>query len=72
MPLPHVPLVTLLVSTQTLNAVLLVPLLVVMHLLSRDVETMGDHVVRPAVARAQLVVLALVVASVALILVPDG
>jgi Mn2+/Fe2+ NRAMP family transporter len=70
--LPHVPLVTLLVSTQTLNAVLLVPLLVVMHLLSRDVETMGEHVVRPLVARAQLVVLTLVVGSVVLIVVPVG
>ena len=36
------PLVSLLVSTQTLNAILLVPLLVVMHLLSRDRETMGS------------------------------
>ena len=67
--LPHVPLVPLLVSTQTLNAVLLVPLLVVMHLLSRDPETMGEYVVRPAVARAQLAVLVMVVACVALVLV---
>lgn len=37
-----VPLVSLLVSTQTLNAILLVPLLVVMHLLSRDREIMGS------------------------------
>lgn len=63
------PLVPLLVSTQTLNAVLLVPLLVVMHLLSRDPDTMGEYVVRPAVARAQLAVLVMVVASVALVLV---
>ncbi|HET9759379.1 MAG TPA: hypothetical protein VFP51_06480 [Nocardioidaceae bacterium] len=66
--LPHVPLVPLLVSTQALNAVLLVPLLVVLHLLSRDRETMGEHVVGPAVARAQLAVLVMVVACVALVL----
>ena len=69
MLLPHVPLVPLLVSTQALNAVLLVPLLVVLHLLSRDRETMGEHVVGPAVARAQLAVLVMVVACVALVLV---
>jgi len=51
--LPKVPLVPLLLSTQTLNAVLLVPLLVVLQLLSRDRETMGDLVVTRRVAAAQ-------------------
>ena len=66
--LPQVPLVPLLVSTQTLNAVLLVPLLVVMHLLSRDRDTMGDLVVSRRVAAAQAVVVALVCGCVVLIL----
>jgi NRAMP (natural resistance-associated macrophage protein)-like metal ion transporter len=67
--LPNIPLVPLLVSTQTLNAVLLVPLLVVMHLLARDREVMGDLVVSRGVATAQLVVVLLVTASVALLIV---
>lgn len=67
--LPRVPLVPLLVSTQTLNAVLLVPLLVVMHRLSRDRETMGDLVVSPGIAVAQVATLVMVCASVGLILV---
>ena len=65
---PQVPLVPLLVWTQTLNAVLLVPLLVVMHLLSRDQETMGDLVVNRGIAGAQLAVLAMVCGCVGLIL----
>ena len=65
--LPHVPLVPLLVSTQTLNAVLLVPLLVVMHLLSRDEGVMGKFVVSRGVAAAQLMVVLLVTASVAML-----
>ena len=67
--LPRVPLVPLLVSTQTLNAVLLVPLLVVLHRLSRDRETMGELVVRPVIALAQLVTVVMVCACVGLILV---
>mgnify|MGYP000567733508 CR=1 FL=1 len=57
---PGLPLVSLLVSTQMLNAVLLVPLLVLMTFLSRDVSVLGEHVV----PRAQLVVQGVVVAAV--------
>jgi NRAMP (natural resistance-associated macrophage protein)-like metal ion transporter len=67
--LPNVPLVTLLVSTQTLNAVLLVPLLVAMHLLSRDHEVMGEHVATRFTSAAQLLVLVGVSACVLLLLV---
>ena len=42
---PGIPLVTVLVSTQMLNAVLLLPLLVLMVRLSRDRLVLGDHVV---------------------------
>jgi Mn2+/Fe2+ NRAMP family transporter len=41
---PGVPLVPLLVLTQVLNALLLLPLLVLMYRLSRDDEVMGTHV----------------------------
>jgi Mn2+/Fe2+ NRAMP family transporter len=41
---PGVPLVPLLVLTQVLNALLLLPLLVLMYRLSRDDEVMGAHV----------------------------
>jgi Mn2+/Fe2+ NRAMP family transporter len=66
--LPHVPLVPLLVSTQTLNAILLVPLLVVMQLLSRDTDVLGRHVVNRWVASAQLLILLGVLASVVVLL----
>jgi len=39
--LPGIPLITLLVATQVLNAVLLVPLLVAMVGIGRDVDLMG-------------------------------
>lgn len=42
--LPGVPLVPVLVLTQVLNAVLLLPLLVCMHLLASDPEVMGEHI----------------------------
>ncbi|MBU3702148.1 MAG: divalent metal cation transporter [Acidimicrobiia bacterium] len=41
--LPGAPLVTILVATQVLNAVLLVPLLVFMVRVGRDAELMGPH-----------------------------
>jgi Mn2+/Fe2+ NRAMP family transporter len=66
---PHVPLVTLLVSTQTLNAILLVPLLVAMQLLSRDPDVLGQHIVNRWTAAGQLLVLLGVVASVSVLLV---
>lgn len=45
---PNVPLVTILVGTQVLNAVLLVPLLVLMIGLGRDRELMGRFAMRRA------------------------
>jgi Mn2+/Fe2+ NRAMP family transporter len=66
--LPQVPLMTLLVSTQTLNAVLLVPLLGAMQLLSRDRDVLGAHVVTRWTAAAQLLVLTGVIASVVVLL----
>ena len=66
---PAVPLVPLLVSTQMLNAVLLVPLLVLMTRLSRDTSILGGHVVTRRWAGVQLVVVVAVFACVGLLLV---
>lgn len=67
--LPGVPLIGILVLTQTLNAVLLVPLLVVMVRMSRDRHLLGDLTVPRRTYTLQLLVLAGVVLSVVLLLV---
>lgn len=66
--IPGIPLVRVLVSTQTLNAILLLPLLVLMQRLSRDRIVLGDHVVSAAWARVQAVVVLAVFICVALLL----
>jgi NRAMP (natural resistance-associated macrophage protein)-like metal ion transporter len=66
--LPGMPLLRLLVSTQTLNAVLLVPLLLLLLLLSRDRNLLGDHVVSRAQWTLQAVVLTAVLGCVLLLL----
>jgi Mn2+/Fe2+ NRAMP family transporter len=66
---PAIPLVPLLVSTQMLNAVLLVPLLVLMTRLSRDPSILGAHVVSRPLAAAQVLVVVAVLACVVLLLV---
>lgn len=66
--MPGVPLVPLLVLTQVLNALLLLPLLVLMYRLSRDDEVMGAHV--PAGASAvYLVAIGFIAVCVAALLV---
>jgi Mn2+/Fe2+ NRAMP family transporter len=57
---PSIPLVTILVGTQALNAVLLVPLLVLFRRISRDEDVMGEHVARPVLSAAYLVTTAFV------------
>jgi Mn2+/Fe2+ NRAMP family transporter len=66
--IPGVPLVRLLVSTQTLNAILLLPLLVLMLRLSRDRSVLGAHVVSRTWAAVQALVVLAVFACVALLL----
>jgi NRAMP (natural resistance-associated macrophage protein)-like metal ion transporter len=66
--IPGVPLVSLLVSTQTLNAILLLPLLVLMLRLSRDHVVLGAHVVSRGWAAVQVVVIVAVFACVGLLL----
>jgi Mn2+/Fe2+ NRAMP family transporter len=53
--LPGLPLVAVLVLTQVLNAVLLLPLLVFMYLLARDPHLMGRYAVRGASSAFYLV-----------------
>ena len=63
--IPNVPLVTILVATQVLNAVLLVPLLVAMVGLGRDRDLMGRFRIGTAGAIAYSVTTAAVVVCVA-------
>ena len=65
--LPGVPLVPLLVSSQTLNVVLLLPLLVLMQRLSRDRSVLGDHVVTRTWAVVQGVTIAAILGCVLLL-----
>lgn len=62
---PHIPLVTVLVATQVLNAVLLVPLLVAMVALARDRDLMGGFAVGRAGTLVYGAITAAVVACVA-------
>jgi Mn2+/Fe2+ NRAMP family transporter len=55
--LPGLPLIKVLVLTQVLNAVLLLPLLVFMYALARDSQLMGEYRVRGTLARFYVVVI---------------
>jgi NRAMP (natural resistance-associated macrophage protein)-like metal ion transporter len=63
--LPGAPLVTILISTQVLNAVLLIPLLFVMIGIGRDPELMGEFRLTTAGTIAYAVTTAVVLACVA-------
>ena len=63
--IPNAPLVTILVATQMLNAVLLVPLLIVMIGIGRDRDLMGRFTIGPAATIAYWTTTAVVVACVA-------
>lgn len=67
--IPGVPLVPLLVLTQVLNAVLLVPLLFFMYGLSRDRELMREHRASGRQALIYLVAIALITLCVGTLLV---
>jgi NRAMP (natural resistance-associated macrophage protein)-like metal ion transporter len=67
--IPGVPLVGILVLTQVLNAVLLLPLLVFMVGISRDRDLMGDHAASRAATATHAGVIALVAACVVALLV---
>jgi NRAMP (natural resistance-associated macrophage protein)-like metal ion transporter len=67
--LPGIPLVGILVFTQVLNAVLLLPLLVFMVGISRDADLMGDHRATRAATATHVAVIVLVTACVLALLV---
>jgi Mn2+/Fe2+ NRAMP family transporter len=60
--IPGMPLIGVLLLTQVLNAVLLLPLLVFMYLLARDAQLMGRYPVRGASAAFYVVVIAAIAA----------
>jgi Mn2+/Fe2+ NRAMP family transporter len=62
---PGAPLVSILVLTQILNAVLLLPLLAFMYGISRNRALMGDHVATRAAAGSYLVAIAFIGTCVA-------
>ncbi|HWU22357.1 MAG TPA: divalent metal cation transporter [Nocardioides sp.] len=66
---PSMPLIPLLVSTQMLTAVLLVPLLILMTRLGRDPDVMGRYAVGRWVTAAQTITVIAVIACVAMLLV---
>ena len=66
--LPGLPLVPVLVLSQVLNAVLLLPLLVFMYGLSRDPELMGEHAATPASRVLYLVTIGFIALCVAALL----
>ncbi len=63
--IPNAPLVTILVATQVLNAVLLIPLLFVMIGIGRDEDLMGKFKIRTAGTIAYSLTTAVVLACVA-------
>jgi NRAMP (natural resistance-associated macrophage protein)-like metal ion transporter len=67
--LPGIPLVTVLVATQVLNAVLLIPLLCVMIGIGRDQSLMGEYKVSTAGTVAYVLTTAVVLACVAALMV---
>jgi len=63
--IPGAPLVQILFLTQALNAILLLPLLLLMLILARDTELLGDGTSRGALWALELLGAAVVVAAVA-------
>jgi Mn2+/Fe2+ NRAMP family transporter len=67
--IPGLPLIPVLVLTQVLNAVLVLPLLVLMYGLSRDPELMGEQRVSPAASLLQLLTIGVIAVCVAALLI---
>lgn len=63
--LPGISLLPILVGTQVINAVLLLPLLAYMSGIARDRRLMGDYAAGPVVTSSYLVIIVLVVISIA-------
>jgi NRAMP (natural resistance-associated macrophage protein)-like metal ion transporter len=67
--LPGAPLIAILVLSQVLNAVLLLPLLVFMYGIARDRDLMGDHVAGGSAAALYLATIAFITLCVGALLV---
>lgn len=67
--IPGAPLISILVATQVLNAVLLLPLLAFLFVVARDVDLMGEHAAGRALSASYLVVIALIVVCMGALLV---
>jgi len=67
--IPGAPLITILVATQVLNAVLLLPLLFFMYRIARNPEVMGEHTAGRGQAAAYLVAIALITVCIGALLV---
>ena len=63
--IPGAPLITILVVTQALNAVLLLPILVFMYRVARDRDLLGEYTASPLMAAAYLVAIAAIGVCVA-------
>jgi Mn2+/Fe2+ NRAMP family transporter len=63
--LPGVPLIGVLVLTQVLNAILLLPLLVFMYLLARDLRVVGRYSVRGGSTTLYVVIIGLIASCLA-------
>lgn len=63
--IPGVPLASILILTQVVNGLLLLPVIVFMHLLARDRRIMGDHASSRRSQAAGLLVITVVAACVA-------
>jgi Mn2+/Fe2+ NRAMP family transporter len=63
--LPGTPLIGVLVLTQVLNAILLLPLLMFMYLLARHLQVMGRYTVRGGPAAVYMVIIGLVASCLA-------
>ena len=66
--LPGAPLISILVLTQVLNAILLLPLLFYMYGIARDRRLMGEYVSSRAILNVYLVVIAFVALAIAAML----
>ncbi|HEY5275513.1 MAG TPA: divalent metal cation transporter, partial [Coriobacteriia bacterium] len=62
--IPGAPLVAILVLTQVLNAVLLLPLLWFMYGIARDPDLMGEYAAGRGIASAYLVAMAIIAVCV--------
>lgn len=71
--MPGAPLIPILILTQVLNAVLLVPLLGFMYGISRNREVMGEHTASRAASAGYLIgIVAIVICIVSLAVLSVG